>query len=143
MNALNVAAPTSAKSAAITAANVAPRSVRATNATRGLDAERQACDALMRDGWRILGQRVRTAAGEIDALAEKDGLLAVVEVKSRPTLAMAAAALGPRQQGRLMAAAEIVMGAHPEWGANGVRFDVMLVDGQNRVRRVADAFRLN
>ena len=55
---------------------------------------------------------------------------------------MAAASLGARQQGRLMAAAEIVLGENPGWGAKGVRFDVMLVDGQQRVRRVADAFRL-
>ena len=79
----------------------------------------------------------------MDAVAEKDGLLAFVEVKARPTLAMAASALGARQQGRLMAAAEILLAEHPHWGPNGVRFDVMLVDGQSRVRRVADAFRLH
>jgi len=106
-------------------------------------AEHMACQALAGDGWSILGRRVRTKAGEIDAVAEKDGLLAFVEVKSRPTLAMAASALGARQQGRLMAAAEILLGEHPEWGRNGVRFDVVLVDRENRVRRVPDAFRLN
>ncbi len=113
------------------------------NAAMGLAAEDSACRALALDGWSILGRRVRTKAGEIDAIAEKAGLLAFVEVKARPTLAMAAAALGTRQQARLMKAAEIVMGEHPEWGQAGSRFDVMLVDGQSRVRRVADAFRVN
>ncbi len=113
-----------------------------TNAAYGLAAEQSACSALVQDGWSILGRRVRTQAGEIDAVAEKDGLLAFVEVKARPTLAAAAAALGSRQQGRLMAAAEILLGEHPEWGRHGVRFDVVLVDRQQRVRRVADAFRL-
>ncbi len=113
-----------------------------TNASIGLAAEQTACNALAAQGWSILGRRVRTKAGEIDALAEKDGILAIVEVKARPTLAAAAAALGTRQQGRLMAAAEIVMGEHPEWGVAGIRFDVMLVDRCNRVRRVTDAFRL-
>jgi putative endonuclease len=113
-----------------------------TRAATGLAAEQSACLALVQDGWSILGRRVRTKAGEIDAVAEKDGLLAFVEVKSRPTLADAAAALGTRQQGRLMAAAEILLGEHPDWGSQGVRFDVMLVDRQQRVRRVADAFRL-
>ena len=97
----------------------------------------------MSDGWVIRARRGRTKAGEIDAVAEKDGLLAFVEVKARPTLTMAAAALGPRQQARLMRAAEIVLGEHPEWGQAGARFDVVLVDAQSRVRRVADAFRLN
>ena len=114
-----------------------------TNAAVGVAAEQSACRALTADGWHILGRRVRTKAGEIDAIAEKAGLLAFVEVKARPTLAMAAAALGTRQQLRLMKAAEIVMGEHPEWGQAGVRFDVMLVDGQSRVRRVVDAFRLH
>ena len=70
------------------------------------------------------------------------GLLAIIEVKARPDLAGAAAALGPRQRARLLAAAEIVLAAHPEWGSAGVRFDVLLVDPQLRVRRIADAFRL-
>ncbi len=114
-----------------------------TNTAVGVAAEQSACQALAMDGWQILGRRVRTKAGEIDAIAEKAGLLAFVEVKARPTLAMAAAALGLKQQMRLMKAAEIVMGEHPEWGQAGVRFDVMLVDGQSRVRRVTDAFRLH
>jgi Holliday junction resolvase-like predicted endonuclease len=44
--------------------------------------------------------------------------------------------------GYLLAAAEIALAAHPGWGAAGIRFDVLLVDGAGRVRRIADAFRL-
>ena len=79
----------------------------------GLDAEAAACAALERDGWSVLARRLRTKAGEIDVLAEKAGLLAIIEVKSRPTLAVAAAALSERQRTRLIAAAGIVMGEHP------------------------------
>ena len=114
-----------------------------TNAATGLEAEQSACHALAADGWQILGRRLRTKAGEIDAVAEKNGLLAFVEVKSRPTLAMAAEALRPRQQARLMAAAEILLAENPGWGPAGIRFDVLLVDPQNRVRRIKDAIRLN
>jgi putative endonuclease len=106
-------------------------------------AEEHACRALVADGWTILGRRMRTQSGEIDAVAEKDGLLAFVEVKARPTLAMAAEAVRPRQQKRLTAAAEILLAKNPGWGGQGVRFDVMLVDPQFRVRRVTDAIRLN
>jgi putative endonuclease len=66
-----------------------------------------------------------------------------VEVKARPTLAMAAGALGARQQGRLLAAAEILLAENPHWGAAGIRFDVLLVDRHHNVRRVTDAFRLH
>lgn len=108
---------------------------------RGLLAEAAALAVLERDGWTVLGQRIRTPAGEVDAVAEKDGLLAVVEVKCRPTLAMAAGALSPRQRARLLAAAGCLLAGHPDWGRNGVRFDVLVVDGSGAVRRIADAFR--
>ncbi len=85
---------------------------------------------------------MRTPAGEIDAVAEKQGLLAIIEVKRRPSLAEAAASLTVRQQSRLVGACEIILGQHPDWGVNGVRFDLLLVDPAGRVRRIADAFRL-
>jgi putative endonuclease len=108
----------------------------------GMSAEDAACAALGRDGWAVLGRRVRTEAGELDILAERDGVLAIAEVKARPTLADAAAALSPRQQARLLAAAEIVLAQHPEWGLNGVRFDLLVVDAAGAVRRISDAFRV-
>ena len=107
----------------------------------GIDAEATACAALMADGWTILGQRLRTEAGEVDAVAEKDGLLAIIEVKARPKLSDAAEALSARQQARLLGAAEILLAANPGWGKAGVRFDVLLVDKAGTVRRIADAFR--
>ena len=107
----------------------------------GIDAEANVCAALERDGWTILGRRVRTALGEVDAVAEKDGLLAVIEVKARPKLADAAAALSARQRARLLGAAEILLAENPGWGAAGVRFDVLVVDKAGTVRRIADAFR--
>jgi putative endonuclease len=108
---------------------------------RGVAAEAAACAALQHDGWTVLARRRRTAAGEIDVVAERHGTLAIVEVKARPRLADAAAALSPRQQARLLAAAEIILAEHPEWGPAGVRFDLLLVDAAGRVRRIIDAFR--
>jgi putative endonuclease len=107
----------------------------------GVRAEAVCCAALVADGWTILGQRLRTPAGEIDLVAERDGLLAIIEVKHRPTLAEAAAAVSPRQRLRLIGAGEILLAQHPQWGRSGVRFDVMVVDGAARVRRIANAFR--
>ena len=107
----------------------------------GIDAEAMACASLAAHGWVVLGQRLRTEAGEIDIVAEKLGLLAIIEVKARPTLADAAAALGSRQRARLLAAAEILLAANPGWGSNGARFDVLVVDAAGNVRRIVDAFR--
>src|ERR1700744_5243687 len=88
----------------------------------GLAAEDQACAALVADGWSILGRRLRTAAGEIDEGAEKSGLLAIIEVKHRPVMADAVFALTDRQQARLIAACDLLLTQHPEWGPAGVRF---------------------
>ena len=107
----------------------------------GVAAEAAAEAALVQDGWLILARRLRTAAGEIDLVADRAGLLAFIEVKRRTTLAGAAVALGVRQQARLLAAAEIVLAEHPDWGSAGVRFDVLLVDATGQVRRITDAFR--
>jgi putative endonuclease len=108
---------------------------------RGRDAEGHAAACLRRDGWSVVAQRLRTQAGEIDLVAERDGLTALIEVKARDSLVGAAYALQPRQQARLVAAAGIALAEHPNWGASGVRFDLMLVDRSGSVRRIADAFR--
>lgn len=97
---------------------------------------------LAEDGWRVLDNRVRTAAGEIDLVAEREGLLAFIEVKARASLTEAAHALGARQRARLLRAAEIWLASHPGHGEAGIRFDVLLLDGQGRMRRIADAFRM-
>jgi len=120
------------------------RTIRGAKAHRlGVDAEALAEAALAAEGWTILARRLRTGAGEIDLVAERMGLLAFIEVKARPSLVEAAFALAPRQQARLLAAAEAALAAHPGWGGSGIRFDVMLVDAGGRVRRIADAFRLS
>lgn len=108
----------------------------------GLAAEQVACTALIGAGWTILGRRLRTKAGEIDIAAEQAGLLALIEVKRRATHATAAESLAPRQRARLLAAAELLLAAHPDWGRAGIRFDVMLIDAAGAVHRVEDAFRL-
>jgi putative endonuclease len=108
----------------------------------GIAAEDLACAALERDGWTIHARRLRTKAGEVDAVAEKAGILAIIEVKHRPCLAEAAVAMTTRQQSRLLGACDIILADHPDWGANGVRFDVLLVDPAGQIRRITDAFRL-
>jgi putative endonuclease len=107
----------------------------------GIDGEGRVAQLLAASGWTIRGRRLRTAAGEIDIAAERDGLLAVIEVKTRDSLETAAYALGPRQRRRLTQAAAILQGDHPNWGPAGLRFDAWLVDAMGRMRHVPDAFR--
>jgi putative endonuclease len=108
----------------------------------GRDAEGIAADALAREGWAVLARRARTPEGEIDLVAEREGLLAFVEVKARPSLTEAALALGARQRARLVAAAECWLAANPGHGPAGMRFDVVIVAADGTARRIADAFRV-
>ncbi len=107
----------------------------------GTQAEAAAEQALVAAGWQVLARRARTPAGELDLVVERDGLLAFVEVKARPSLAQAAHALGRRQRERLMAGAACWLADNPGHGAAGMRFDVVLVAADGTVRRIADAFR--
>lgn len=111
---------------------------------RGQDAETRVEAALTARGWTVLERRLRGArgsgAGELDMVAEREGLLAFIEVKARPSLAEAAHSVSRSQQARLMAAGEAWLAAHPGHGAAGVRFDVILVAPEG-MRRIEDAFR--
>ncbi|WP_426957208.1 YraN family protein [Muricoccus radiodurans] len=118
----------------------AKEAVRRAAERRGVAAEDRAVAALVARGWTVLARRVRTPAGELDLIAEREELLAFVEVKARATLAEAAAALSERQQRRLMAAAEIWLATSPGHGGKGIRFDVILV-APDGMRRITDAFR--
>lgn len=51
---------------------------------------------LMAKGYRILGFRLATPLGEIDLLAQRGRVLAVVEVKQRATIEDALDAVTPR-----------------------------------------------
>lgn len=72
---------------------------------RGRRAERLAALLLMLKGWRIVARRRRMPMIEVDIVARRGRLLAVVEVKQRPTLEAALAALTPAAAARLRAAA--------------------------------------
>lgn len=107
----------------------------------GFDAEALAAAALEAEGWAVLARRVRTAAGELDLVAADATTLAFVEVKARPSLREAAHAVTPRQQARLLAAAEAWLAENPQHARADTRVDVMLVAADGSVRRIKDAVR--
>jgi putative endonuclease len=92
-------------------------------------------------GYRILGSRVRTPLGEIDIVARRRSVLAVVEVKARPDVLAAGEAVSPRQRQRLARAARLFLGAHPRLAGLVLRFDVMLVTPWSWPRHIEDAWK--
>lgn len=78
-------------------------------------------------GYRILARDFRVHAGEVDIIARRGRVIAMIEVKARKDLEAAAHALGRRQRRRIADAAMAFLQAHPEYADLDVRFDVMLV----------------
>jgi putative endonuclease len=92
-------------------------------------------------GWRILARGWRCPAGEIDILARRGRVLAVIEVKSRGEFAAAASALAPRQRRRIARAAEAFVIQRPELAVLDLRFDLMLVAPRRLPRHWRGAWR--
>jgi putative endonuclease len=106
----------------------------------GLSAESRAAAYLMAKGYRILARRFRTPHGEIDLVVRRRALLAFVEVKARATLDDAAFAVTPRQQQRIINAAQAWLAAHPEHAEFELRFDAILIAPRHLPRHVLAAF---
>jgi putative endonuclease len=106
----------------------------------GLSAETRAAAYLMANGCRILAKRFRTPHGEIDLIAKRRNLVAFVEVKARATLDEAAFAITPRQQGRIIDAAQGWVIAHPEHAQFELRFDAVLIAPRRLPRHLLAAF---
>jgi len=108
---------------------------------RGRRSELLAMLLLLSKGYRILGRRVRTHAGEIDLIARSPGgILCFVEVKGRESIRDAREALLPRQQTRISRAAELWLAQRPGL-PRGVRFDTVVVAARRWPIHVRDAWR--
>ena len=106
----------------------------------GLSAEARAAAYLMAKGYRILAKRFRTPHGEIDLIAKRRNLIAFIEVKARATLDDAAFAVTPRQQSRIIDAAQGWLIAHPEHAKLELRFDAVLIAPRRLPRHLMAAF---
>ena len=106
----------------------------------GLSAESRAAAWLIAKGYRILARRFRTPHGEIDIVARRRNLVAFIEVKARASLDDAAYAVTPRQQQRIVNAAEGWLMAHPEHADFELRFDAMLIAPRHLPRHLLAAF---
>ncbi|MYE00504.1 MAG: YraN family protein [Alphaproteobacteria bacterium] len=98
-----------------------------TGDSRGRRAERLAAWRLRLLGYRVLARRYRTPVGEIDLIARRGRRLVMVEVKARPTEALARQAVPERQRYRIAMAARRFLAANPRYRDCAVRFDVVAV----------------
>jgi putative endonuclease len=106
---------------------------------RGREAEAQAAMWLAQQGWRIVAERVKTKAGEIDLIAKRPGLVAFVEVKWRARAASLGDAIDERRLTRVARAAEVI--AH-EYATDGedIRIDVILLAPGRKPTHIENAW---
>lgn len=94
---------------------------------KGHRSEWLAAAALLLKGYRIVARRYRTKLGEIDLIARRGDLVAIVEVKARPTLTQAMEAVARESQRRIEAAADLWLTRQPDHARLSIRFDLIAV----------------
>ncbi|TWB34067.1 YraN family protein [Nitrospirillum pindoramense] len=97
--------------------------------------------ALRLKGYRVLASRCRTPAGEIDIVAQRGDLLAIVEVKARASEELGHLAVSVAQWRRLERAAGLYVAARPHLARHAIRFDLMIVRPRRWPLHRPDAWR--
>jgi len=107
----------------------------------GRRSEAWAAAWLMAKGYRILGFRLKTPQAEIDLLAKKGGVLAVVEVKSRTDIETALEAVSFDQRERLRRAGVTLAARRPGLAGCAVRLDLLALAPGRLPRHIPDAWK--
>jgi len=96
---------------------------------------------LMAKGYRILGFRLKTPQAEIDLLATRGKVLAVVEVKRRTSLLAALETVTFDQRERLRRAGANLAARRPGLAGASVRLDLMALAPGKLPRHIPDAWK--
>lgn len=112
---------------------------RAQAEQQGRKAEWLAAWWLRLQGWRILAQRVKLKAGEVDLIARKGRTVAFIEVKWRKDASQLGQAIDAYRLRRVARAAEMLSAnyAGPE---DDLQIDVILMAPRKWPRRIANAW---
>lgn len=110
------------------------------NNIEGKKGERKAVLFLKKHGYKILETNFKNKIGEIDIIAEKDGVIVFVEVKNRSTYRFGRPieAVDFRKQNKIKKVAEIYLMIKNKY-YNDVRFDVVEVSNDN-LEHIENAF---
>ena len=106
-------------------------------------AEALAAQHLERIGYRILARNYRVRGGELDLVAQKEGVLCFVEVRSKTSARHGAPAetIDRGKRERIARAAEHYLATRGMPGGS-CRFDVVAILGGSEIEVITDAFRV-
>ena len=110
----------------------------------GVSGENLAAAHLESAGYKILARNYRIRAAEIDLIAERDGVIVFVEVKTRRTkkFGRPAAAVTERKQKKIIEAASVFM-QNAEYANRACLFDVIEIfasDDGWQINQLENAF---
>jgi len=96
---------------------------------KGRAAEDIVAASLDAGGWAVVARNWRRGRGELDIVALKDGILAVVEVKSVDAYGLESLerSVGARKRLRIVETSKLFVSAHREFSSATVRYDVAAV----------------
>lgn len=108
----------------------------------GAREEALALSHLQAQGLQLVERNWRCRGGELDLLMRERQTLVIVEVRKRanPNFASAAESVDARKQARVVHAAQAYLAAHAEFAQAPVRFDVVALDGADRIEWLQGAF---
>lgn len=114
----------------------------------GLAAEKIAAIFLRLKGYRIIAERYKNPKGEIDILATKGKVLAIVEVKARKNLSDCTYSITPFKQQKILGALEWLMAGGGKISGLAkaseriIRFDAIFVVPKKLPVHLKDAWRV-
>ncbi len=109
---------------------------------KGRRAEFWAALWLMIKGYKILAMREKTRSGELDIVARKSDILAIVEVKARDTLEAGIYALTWHQQQRIIRGTASYTGRNRRVAGLAIRYDVIVIRPWKWPHHIRQAFAL-
>ncbi len=122
---------------------MAPKSARQNRIRAQIHGQRSelfATLALRLNGYKIVKRGYKTKLGEIDIIARKGNLIAIVEVKARANTQMAVDAVTITSQRRIANAAHIWLSKQKDFADLSLRFDIVAVVPKKWPRHYPGAF---
>jgi putative endonuclease len=102
-------------------------SSRLTAERKGRKGETLAAVFLMLKGYRIIARRHKTKLGEVDIIARRRNVVAMVEVKARATLLEAMDAVDHSTMRRIEAAGDLWLSKQRDFAKLNIRYDLIAI----------------
>jgi putative endonuclease len=109
---------------------------------KGGEAEHQAMQWCLAQGWQVVARNFRCKVGEIDLICLADQVLVFIEVRQRSSsrYGSAAATVTPGKQRKLVQTAQVFLQRQPELAQLPARFDVLALGNSPSPHWIKGAF---